>query len=338
MLYFVVPLYFVVQPPVANKLSVHYVDKTQYILFIPQGKIKQKPPEFSLFMGGNLIEQTSSYKYLGVMIDEKLNWKPQIDKMCSKLSSVCGVLSKVRHYLDRNSLMLIYNSLVESRLRYGVLSWGTASNQQLNRLRVLQNKALRFITFSDIDTAMLPIYHKLKVLPLSNLITLQQASFMYSFENKLLPTTLQTYFVKPTHRYTTRYAKMNYTLQSKNSRFSESLMQVIGPRIWASIPEDLKKMPFRKTFTKQLKHDYLERLPKKMSKNKKFVRSSQVSPGEINLEELFETDDPKENFQGFDVSLNTLFNSTWKEDFPGFEISLHELFKADDSNEHFQGF
>ena len=57
----------------ANKLSVHYVDKTQYILFIPQGKVKQKPPDFSLFMGGNLIEQTSTYKYLEVLIDEKLN-------------------------------------------------------------------------------------------------------------------------------------------------------------------------------------------------------------------------------------------------------------------------
>ena len=115
-------------------------------------------------MGGHQIEQTSTYKYLGVIIDENLNWVPQIDKMCAKLASVCGILSKVRHYLDRNALMLIYNSLVESRLRYGILSWSSVPLNQLNRLKVLQNKALRFINFSSIDCAMLPIYAHFKVL------------------------------------------------------------------------------------------------------------------------------------------------------------------------------
>ena len=97
----------------ANKLSVHYAKKTQYILFIPPGKSKDKPDDFSIEMGGNIIEQTESYKYLGILIDEKLSWKPQIEKMCSKLSSVCGILNKVRHFLDRKSLTMIYNSLVE---------------------------------------------------------------------------------------------------------------------------------------------------------------------------------------------------------------------------------
>ena len=135
-------------PKLCNKLSVHYAKKTQFILFIPKAKVKDKPKDFTLLMGGNLIEQTSTYKYLGVIIDENLNWVPQIDKMCAKLASVCGILSKVCHFLDRNALMLIYNSLVESRLRYGILSWSSVPLNQLNRLKVLQNKALRFINFS----------------------------------------------------------------------------------------------------------------------------------------------------------------------------------------------
>ena len=109
------------------------------------------PDRFKLFMGNHLIERTDNYKYLGITFDDKLDWKLQIDKICSKLSSVCGVISKVRHYLDRKSLMLIYNSLIESRLRYGILSWSTAARKQLNRLKVLQNKALRFIHFSSLD-------------------------------------------------------------------------------------------------------------------------------------------------------------------------------------------
>ena len=162
--------------------------------------------------------------------------------------------------------MLIYNSLVESRLRYGILSWGTASNQQLNRLRVLQNKALRYISFSYIDIEMLPLYSQFKVLPLSNLITLQQASFMFSYEKNLLPETLQSYFKKPSHRYTTRYARENYTLPSKISRITETSMRVIGPRVWAKVPKVLKESAFRKTFTKHLKADFLQKLPKEKKK------------------------------------------------------------------------
>ena len=97
--------------------------------------------------------------------------------MCSKLASVCGILSKVRYVLDRKSLMLIYNSLVESRLRYGSLSWGTASNQLIDRLKVLQNRALRYIDFSPIGTTILPIYAQYKVLPLHQLIDLQRATY-----------------------------------------------------------------------------------------------------------------------------------------------------------------
>ena len=192
----------------ANSLSVHYVKKTQYILFIPKGKEKDKPQHFEIKMGENIIEETTSYKYLGVIMDNKLSWKPQIDKMCAKLSSVCGVISKVRYILDRNSLLLIYNSLVESRLRYGILGWSTASNQLLNRLKVLQNRALRFIDFSPIATTILPIYAQFKVLPLNQLIDIHRATYMFSLSNNDLPSVFRSYCKKPTHRYMTRFAQV----------------------------------------------------------------------------------------------------------------------------------
>ncbi len=107
--------------------------------------------------------------------------------MCSKLASVCGVLSKIRHVLDRNSLLMIYNSLIESRLRYGILGWSTASKQLLHRLEVLQNRAVRLIDFSPIGTTILPIYSQFSVLPLNYMIDIERANYMYSLSNNLLP-------------------------------------------------------------------------------------------------------------------------------------------------------
>ena len=117
--------------------------------------------------------------------------------MCGKLASVCGVISKVRHILDRKSLLMIYNSLVESRLLYGILGWSTASNQQINRLKVLQNRALRFIDFSPPGTTILPIYRQFNVLPLNKLIDLARANYMYSFSNNQLPIAFRSYCSRP---------------------------------------------------------------------------------------------------------------------------------------------
>ncbi len=208
-------------------------------------------------MGGNIIEQTETYKYLGVLFDEKLSWKPQIDKMCGKLASVCGVISKVRHILDRNSMLMIYNSLVESRLTYGILGWSTASDQQIKRLRVLQNRALRYIDFSPLGTTILPIYRQFNVLPLSNLIELARANYMYSLSNNQLPVVFRTYCSRPTHHYKTRFSKNNFSLPLCRTKTSETSIKAIGPKIWTSIPCDAKALPFRKTFSKHMKRLYL---------------------------------------------------------------------------------
>ena len=304
----------------ANLLSVHYVKKTQYILFIPRGKEKDKPPDFEIKMGENIIEETATYKYLGVIIDNRLSWKPQIDKMCAKMSSVCGVISKVRHVLDRNSMLLIYNSLVENRLRYGILSWSTASTEQLNRLKVLQNRALRYIDFSPISTTILPIYAQFNVLPLGNLIDLHRATYMFSLSKNDLPLVFRSYCKRPTHGYATRFSEANFTIPKHNSRLSESSIKYLGPSIWSRIPIHLKKLQFRKTFSNHLKQLYLDDLPSK--KRTKEINFSKNDLDENTIEQLHVI------VEETNETILEIENS----------FSLEDIFKANDDDFHFFGF
>ena len=314
----------------ANKLSVHYKDKTKFILFIPRRK--QKPNDFFLEMGGHRIEQTKVYKYLGILIDEKLNWEPQISKMCSKLSSVVGVLSKVRHFLNRNTLRLIYNTLVESRLRYGILSWCTASRLQLNRLKVLQNRAIRFINFSPIGTYLPPLYFHFKVLPLESLILLQKATYMYCLFNNQLPLVFRTYCVRPAHPHGTRYAETNYFRPHHASKLSEKSIKIMGPKVWADVPLEIKSMPFRKSFTKNMKQHHIDKLPSvQRARVINFNRNHRDEFRDLQI--LFESDDENDSdFLGFDLDferLEILFNSDTDDendsDFPGFDLDFERL-------------
>ena len=70
----------------ANKLTIHYTDKTTYMLI--KYKKNQKLQDFKFHIGTNQIKQCSEYKYLGVIIDNKLNWKSQIEALSKKIAGV----------------------------------------------------------------------------------------------------------------------------------------------------------------------------------------------------------------------------------------------------------
>jgi len=66
---------------------------------------------FEISMNGVRIQQTDSIKYLGVIIDNKLLWKPQSSSLCRNLSQACGVVCKIRHFADIKILRDLFQSL-----------------------------------------------------------------------------------------------------------------------------------------------------------------------------------------------------------------------------------
>ena len=301
--------------------------------------------DFNLIMGQHQIERTVSYKYLGVTIDEKLNWKVHIKELCAKLASVCGVLSKVRHYLDRKSLMLIYHALFESRLCYAILGWGTASEYDLAKVRVLQNKAVRLITFSSFRSSVSPVYSSLKILPFNEQFFIQKSIFMHSLHYQSLPFALSVYCQIPDHKYSTRYAtSLNYILPRVVTNRGQSSIKFSGPKTWFNVTKDLKEIAFRKPFSKRMKEHILKKIyvnrPKK-AQNRKYNE----------LKELFEDENSDDEFFGFDenesIVLEILFlneSNDSNTEFFGFKMNMSDdlqtVFQSDGENENqdFLGF
>ena len=154
--------------------------------------------------------------------------------------------------------MLIYNSLFDSRLRYAVLGWGTASEQEISKLRVLQNRVVRFINFSPFRTSMAPLYSNLKILPFDDILFHQKTVFMHNLHYDNLPFALSSYCSKPTHSYATRYATSgNYVLPCTKTNRGQGSIKYTGPKAWAKVPNALKEVAFRKPFSKKCKEHLL---------------------------------------------------------------------------------
>ena len=87
--------------------------------------------------------------YRNVFIDYKLSWKNHIGSVALKISKTIGLLSKLRHFVPTHTLINIYNSLIAPYLSYGLVAWGQASKNELDKLLILQKCALRFIFFAN---------------------------------------------------------------------------------------------------------------------------------------------------------------------------------------------
>ncbi len=80
-------------------------------------------PSFVLIIDDADIEKVSNFNFLGLTINEHLNWKSHIDNISNKISKNIGIINKLKHILPLKTKTLIYNSLIVSQINYGLLAW-----------------------------------------------------------------------------------------------------------------------------------------------------------------------------------------------------------------------
>ena len=104
-----------------NLLAVS-ISKTNFILFHAN---KLKPNQsLRIKIDDACIKQVDSASYLGVMFDSNLTWKNLINELCLKLNSKpVVILSKVRYFVNWDTLVMLYHSLIYPFLIYGVYVW-----------------------------------------------------------------------------------------------------------------------------------------------------------------------------------------------------------------------
>ncbi len=102
----------------------------------------QKHVNPKLRIDGADIEQVKEFNFLGIILNEHLNWKNHVEYLSCKISRTNGILNRLKNDLPLHIKLALYNSLVLSHINYGILVWGHDSNQVLK----LPKKAVRVIS------------------------------------------------------------------------------------------------------------------------------------------------------------------------------------------------
>jgi len=63
-----------------------------------------------------------------VIVDNKLSYKPHIDRLINNVSTACYVIRSVNPYVNTNAIIMIYHSLSHTVMTYGIIFWGNSSH------------------------------------------------------------------------------------------------------------------------------------------------------------------------------------------------------------------
>ena len=113
--------------------------KTNFIIFCSPQKIYNLD-DVNIILNGNKVEQISHTQFVGIFIDEYLNWEENIKHISAKVSKSIGVLWKLKPFLTCKLLLQVYNSLILPYFIYCNVIWYTASAKRLEKLLILRKK------------------------------------------------------------------------------------------------------------------------------------------------------------------------------------------------------
>lgn len=233
-----------------NLLSLN-INKTKFVTF--SMTIQDQPARNSIFLHKHscdqpknchcpVVERTDCVRYLGIMVDQYLRWKEQVDFVAKKLKRMMHKFYQLRDILSHKNLKIVYCALVESILRYGVVVWGGVYQETMRNLGVIQNTILKILFKRSRLYSTECLYTELKIMNIRQLYSL--CCLLWTFDNKNDTTSASV--------YSTRFAnnlKIDFFRASHLQRF----MYYFGPKLYNSLTREIRSVENRNRFQSEVK-------------------------------------------------------------------------------------
>lgn len=207
---------------------------------------------------GVSLDTVSEIKFLGVIIDSKLNWKTHIRHIQGKVSKSISIINKAKYYIDYHALRLLYCSLILPYLTYCVEVWGNNYKSSLHALIILQKRAVRIIHKAKYYEHTNPLFLQSKLLKLLDLVDFYTVQFLFKANRNLLPVNLQKLFAQREGGYNLRGCG-NFKTQAVRTTRKSLCVSICGVKLWNQLGPDFKKCPNIYQFKSRFKNMVLSR-------------------------------------------------------------------------------
>ena len=208
----------------ANRLSLN-TKKTKYMIF--DGMKLNRINDLNISINNELLNKVECFSFLGITIDDKLNWKSHLSSLAMKLTRSNAVLSRLKNFLPTHILKLLYFSMFSAYLNYGILCWGFSSDHIFK----LQKKCIRIISKSKYNAHTDPIFKEMRILKVNDMLQLKMILFYFDYERLALPLNLNHNFLiqkNRIHVHNTRNSQ-DFRVPSTNTNYGRLKLRYALP-------------------------------------------------------------------------------------------------------------
>jgi len=265
-----------------NKLSLH-PDKTKFLLITSNKSVQNM--NIDLFINNNspgssaenpnLVHKMDrvdvnsaipAMRFLGAFFDPNLNFKYHVELIISKVSRALYILRTVKNILTEKALKSLYYSLIHCHLIYAIPIWSICNQQLQKELYIKQKMAIRIVCGLKYNDHTEPMFKKLEILPLPQLIDFFSLQFMQRFVQGFLPVAFNETWTTNAIR---REGQSHISLRNDNDMYAPPARLSITsnhpltsfPKKWESLTdESVRILRDKKEFDTALKNFFLQKL------------------------------------------------------------------------------
>jgi len=167
---------------------------------------KQSQSHPTISLNNVHVERASQQKHLGIILDEKLNFKQHVDNAILKINKGISVIKKLCHTLPRKSLLtILYKAFLRPLIDYGDIIYDQPNNETFcEKLKSVQYKAALAITGAIQGTSREKIYQELGLESLKNRRWYKRLCCMFKIINEEAPKYLVNLLPKSNQTIVTR--------------------------------------------------------------------------------------------------------------------------------------
>lgn len=239
-----------------NKLKLN-MDKTVFMCLTSK---KVNKDDILIKINNECIHRVTETKYLGIFIDEKLNFNSNLNFVSKKISKKINFMYRIKDKLPIKNRIQLYMSMVAPHIEFCSTILFLCNQEQINSLQKLQNRAMRMILNMSRYTHISYMLDTLRWLSIKQRIYFNVLILIYKIVNGFLPSYLKDNLITvgESQNYNLRNAN-EYVLPFMHKTKNQNNLYVNGLKLYNILPEFIKGLNlfnFKKECAIYIKNNY----------------------------------------------------------------------------------
>ena len=241
---------------ISNKLTIN-AEKTKFVLFhtinkpMPQ-QLNEIETEFMTIM------RVKSFKYLGLTLDETLNWNEHVNELCKSLIKYFGIFNHIKYKITPVVVRQLYYAFIYSRIKYGIELYGSSSASNMNKVQVIQNKLLKMVLKLDRLMPTNDLHKNIKILKIDDIHKCNTLGLVNEMVSDRCPAIFRNYFEIKENSYDLR-TRDQLTIPLTRLNLGQHAVRVKGASLWNKIDKSLLNYRFKNTLKQHLTNFFLNK-------------------------------------------------------------------------------